>query len=138
MSVPPGGLPPLPLPAPVYTPHPHHRSAAYSGVKSQWAIPVPEETGCFYRAYQAPWSSKGAYWGLYLVDDRPVVLGSTPISAEAYMAKFVGPHWHGYPVVHWESPFDRPESSVLDQWQRAGYLRKAAKSKIIRGKRCAL
>lgn len=123
---------------PAYTPNLCHRSASYSGTKSQWIISIPEETDCFYQAYGAAWTSQGSYWGLYLVNGKPAILGATPGSYTAFIAKFVGPAWHGYPVVHWVSPFDRPESIVLDQWQQAGYIRKATKSKIIRGKRCTL
>lgn len=128
-------IPPLP---PAYQSHPHHRDPARSGQKSQWSIPIVDEVACFQAAFARGWGGPQKYWGVYTPNGSPQVLGRTPASPVAFVAKFVGPIWHGYPVAHWAAPYDRPEMEVLNRWEASGIINRPTKSKIRRGKKCAL
>lgn len=127
-----------------YTPHPHHRSAAYARKKSQWAIALTEELNTYTVAVAKNWQcSRGYYWGLHLVNTLPTVLGHSP-APEAdplKIAKFVGDaaqNWHGYPVAHWKRPWDKPDGLVLQAWRADGLINKATMSKIHHSKKCEL
>lgn len=125
-----------------YTPHPQHRNAAFAAHKSQWVISEAEETQSFNVAMAAQWVASGAAWGLHLIAAGPQVLGTTalPNNFSVQIAKFVGDqgNWHGYPVAHWLSPYDRPAYEVLEKWKAGGIINKAKLAKIYRGKRCSL
>lgn len=126
------------IPPPAYQPHPHHRDATRSNQKSQWLITIPDEVACFLTAYASNWGDGHNYWGVYTPNGKPAILGSTPVSPVAFVAKFVGPVWHGYPVAHWVAPYDRPAMAVLNNWEESGIITRPTKSKIRRGKKCAL
>jgi hypothetical protein len=125
-----------------YTPHPHHRDGAYAAQKSQWCITVNEEQACYLTAAAETWTSGGSYWGLHVVNEAPAVLGVAPLPAEAPLkiAKFVEDQndWHGYPVAHWLSPYDKPGANVLREWVNKGLIRRPTMAKVHRGKRCSL
>lgn len=127
----------------IYTPNPQHRNAAFANVKSQWSIPIVDETNSFNTAHKRSWVVGAAAWGLHLVQNLPTVLGTTPKPQQfpVQIAKFVGDsrgNWHGYPAAHWLSPYDRPALTVLERWQRSGLINKAKMAKIYRCKRCSL
>lgn len=126
-----------------YQPHPHHRDPAYASQKSQWCIPTAEEVSVFKQAVDSGWLGRDSYWGLYLVGATPEVLGLTPSPEvrQVKLAKFVGTEnapWHGYPVAHWLSPWDKPAISVLRAWKEAGLINQPTFAKIHRGKPCVL
>jgi hypothetical protein len=126
-----------------YIHHPQHRSAAFASEKSQWLIALNEEESCYTTATSKSWACNGCYWGLHLAGPRPTVLGVAPLPLEAklHIAKFVGDttgNWHGYPVAHWLSPYDKPDRKVLDSWVELGFISVPKMAKIHRGKRCAL
>jgi len=57
------------------------------------------------------------------------------------IAKFVADeqnNWHGYPVAHWLSPWDKPDISILKEWKDSGIINKAKMAKIHRGYKCSL
>lgn len=120
-----------------YVVHPHHRSLDHASKKSQWIISVQDETVCYVNAVQEGWLANDSYWGLHIKDVDPIVLGSAPTQTKLFIAKFVSNNddWHGYPVAHWLSPFDKPAMSILQAWENAGYINRAAKAKIHRGKK---
>lgn len=124
-----------------YQPHPHHRDLAYANLKSQWCIPHAAEVSVFERAMDSGWLARDSYWGLYVVNATTEVLGFTasPEFRRVKLAKFVGAEnalWHGYPVAHWLSPWDKPALSVLRAWKEAGLIDQHAFAKIHRGKPC--
>ena len=121
-----------------YTPKNDHRNG--SPIKSQWSISVAQEEQCYLTAANRNWSSGGNYWGLHFPNNLPDILGTSPVMDLLYIAKFVSHqgNWHGYPVAHWLSPFDKPNPDVLDMWIQAGLINSTKKSKIHRGKKCAL
>lgn len=128
-----------------YTPNPQHRQAGFAQRKSQWLITVAEEGACYSLACQQNWMFNNSYWGLHISNpiQNPQILGVSPppSSCNVQMAKFVGDHqgnWHGYPVAHWLSPFDKPGESVLRDWFNQGYISRSVFSKIHRGRKCAL
>jgi len=71
---------------------------------------------------------------------KPAILGISPCKNDLYIAKFVSDQgsWHGYPVAHWLSPFDKPDLQTLAAWEKQGLITSSKKSKIHRGKRCSL
>jgi hypothetical protein len=128
-----------------YTPHPQHRSAAFATVKSQWSIAVNDEHVCYQNAAANGWTCCGFYWGLHAPAPMqlPVQLGVSPLPNQypLQIAKFVGDavgNWHGYPVAHWLSPFDKPDAPVLLAWHNSGFISRPTMAKIHRGKRCSL
>lgn len=123
-----------------YTHHPHHRDTSRRYEKSQWVISIPEELNCFNLAVASGWAEDSNCWGLHLANQNPMVLGQYGVVNSAYIAKFVTDQniWHGYPVVHWNTPYDRPGQNVLNAWQAAGFITRPVKSKIVRGKKCDL
>lgn len=123
-----------------YIHNPHHRSIGYAGVKSQWKISVAEESQCYQTAVIKRWLGGESYWGLHIQGVVPCVLGVAPSNDSLYIAKFVSNQdvWHGYPVAHWLSPYDRPRIAVLADWVANGYINRAKKARIHRGKKCAL
>lgn len=128
-----------------YTPNRQHRDRSFAAKKSQWSISLPEENTCYVNASGLNWSFKNCFWGLHFSPQtvQPLVLGVAPppASCNLHMAKFVGDahgNWHGYPVAHWMSPYDRPGENVLKDWCDKGFISKSGFSKIRRGKRCAL
>lgn len=127
-----------------YTPNSLHRNTSYAAKKSQWAIPIADEVTCYKHAWMQGWNcNNNHYWGLHLVDAAiPSPLGVSPIpEAETlHIAKFVVDqgNWHGYPVAHWLSPFDKPGESILKSWLKSGYINAAKFSRIHRGKKCVL
>lgn len=123
-----------------YQIHPHHRSAGHASTKSQWLISVADEQNCYTQAVANKWHANDSYWGLHLVLLSPGVLGSAPSNDPLYIAKFVSDqgNWHGYPVAHWLSPYDKPQMLVLKKWEDVGYINRATKARIHRGKKCAL
>ncbi|MFO3707100.1 hypothetical protein ACI6Q5_19500 [Xanthomonas codiaei] len=120
-----------------YQPHPHHRSVAYANQKSQWLISILDENNCYNKAVYSGWLANQSYWGLHIQGITPAILGASPSNAKLFIAKFVGTddNWHGYPVAHWLSPFDKPAITVLQAWNDDGYINRAAKAKIHRGKK---
>lgn len=127
----------------IYTPHPQHRDFNFSSKKSQWRIEIENEIKAYQYAVNKVWINEGAYWGLHIVNQCPAVLGITPLpeKKELKIAKFVGKNgteWHGYPVAHWLSPWDKPHQSILQAWLEEGLIKKPTFSKIHRGKQCDL
>jgi hypothetical protein len=123
-----------------YIANPQHRDANFAGKKSQWIIPVSAEISCYNNSVLSGWLSNSSYWSVYAPTNCPTKLGISPCQQDLYIAKFVEDQakWHGYPVAHWLSPYDKPAENVLNQWVAAGYINSAKKSKIHRGKKCAL
>jgi hypothetical protein len=126
-----------------YTPHPQHRSAEFAAVKSQWSIAVDDEHLCYQTAEVNGWSCSRFYWGLHAPMKTPTQLGVSPLPDRypLQIAKFVGDsvgNWHGYPVAHWLSPFDKPDAPVLQIWYSTGFISRPTMAKIHRGKRCSL
>lgn len=126
-----------------YVPHPQHRNIAFAFQKSQWSIPVEYEVNCYFTATTANWNFNQSYWGLHLVAATPSPLGNSqlPDASPLHIAKFVGEidgDWHGYPVAHWLSPYDKPDQSILKAWLDSGLISKPKMAKIHKGKRCAL
>ena len=125
-----------------YAPHPHHRDQSFAFKKSQWIISEMDECQCYQMADAKQWTASGACWGLYLVNNVPTNLGVSPLplAAVVQIAKFVSDqgNWHGYPAMHWTSPYDKPHQTIVASWHKDGYIRRSAMSKIQRGKRCVL
>jgi hypothetical protein len=126
-----------------YSQHPHHRSVEHSGQKSQWTITVQEEVEAYKSAVIGGWRCDHYFWGLHLVESKPQFLGTSPSPEGVYLhiAKFVEgtpDSWHGYPVAPWLSPYDKPGMEVLKAWEVSGFISKSTRSRIHRGKRCAL
>ena len=129
-----------------YMPNLQHRNQSYAMKKSQWSISIQEENECFNNANDQEWFFKNSLWGVQFIPDNnpPLkILGAAPppVSCELKMAKFVcdsHDNWHGYPVAHWMSPYDRPGESVLKDWCEKGIISKANFARIRRGKKCAL
>lgn len=130
-----------------YTPHPQHRSAAYANAKSQWSIAIDDEHVCYTLSTLQRWTCGDCYWGLHVPTQGPAPipapLGVSPLPNQfpLKIAKFVGDsvgNWHGYPVAHWLSPFDKPDTPVLRAWLASGYISRPTMAKIHRGKRCNL
>lgn len=117
-----------------------HRNALFASQKSQWCIPEADEVSCYEKAFLNGWIFSSSYWGVYTPATTPTKLGISPCQQDLYIAKFVSNQakWHGYPVAHWLSPYDKPAAAVLNQWVAAGYINTAKKAKIHRGKKCAL
>lgn len=96
----------------------------------------------FQKAVTDGWLCDNSYWGLHLVNQSPAVLGVTPLpgAQDVKVAKFVGAdaNWHGYPVAHWASPWDKPGMAVLKSWLNAGLINQPTLAKIHRGKACNL
>ena len=131
----------------MYSAHPHHRNAQFATKKSQWTISVAEETSCYARSVANDWKCRKSYlWGICFVEGPPMSiskLGISPLpsSSSLYIAKFVSDdqlQWHGYPVAHWLSPYDKPPETVLAKWRDAGYINTPKMSRILRGKPCTL
>lgn len=126
-----------------YTPNPQHRNGGYAAVKSQWSISQPEEVACFDLAVQAEWAFRNSFWGLHIgaAGLGPLGVAPPPSSCQLHIAKFVGDaigNWHGYPVAHWLSPYDKPSETILSSWFELGLISKPKMAKIHRGKQCAL
>lgn len=126
-----------------YTPNPQHRSAAFAAVKSQWSIALAQEHVCYDIATRNGWTCGGCFWGLYLPLETPAQLGVSPSPDQhpLKIAKFVGDdvgNWHGYPVAHWLSPYDKPDAPVLKTWFDSGFISRPTMAKIHRGKKCIL
>lgn len=122
-----------------------HRNTGYSNQKSQWSITLVDETKCYSSAVVQNWNHNNCYWGLHIVAGAhsPQVLGKStpPSSCNVQVAKFVGNtqgEWHGYPVAHWLSPYDKPGESVLRDWLAKGIINNSVFSRIHRGKKCVL
>ncbi|MBN3138130.1 hypothetical protein [Pectobacterium punjabense] len=128
-----------------YTPNPQHRNRNFANKKSQWSISIIDENNCYNAASDSHWEFNNCLWGLYLLPQSlaPQVLGLSPSPSlhSLQMAKFVGDelgNWHGYPVAHWMSPYDKPGENILKDWCDRGIIRKVIFSKIRRGKKCVL
>jgi hypothetical protein len=124
----------------VYTPNDQHRNAQFAAQKSQWTIPVADETLCYTHANAQGWCGADKGWGLHLSAAGPAQLGVSPQQFHLFIAKFVQDQnvWHGYPVAHWLSPFDKPSADTLKAWEDRGLINRATKAKIYRGKKCSL
>lgn len=124
----------------VYTPNPQHRNAAYANQKSQWTIPIPDEYTCYNTATASGWCGAQCGWGLHLEQGVPAPVGSSSRANQLYIAKFVQDQnvWHGYPIAHWLSPFDKPSDATLQSWEASGFINRATRARIYRGKRCSL
>jgi hypothetical protein len=124
-----------------YISNPQHRNSQYAQTKSQWVIPAQDEVGCFSTAAAKGWVSETACWGIFIPGGLPTQLGVSPRAEfDLYLAKFVVNQglWHGYPVAHWLSPFDKPPSEILRSWVDNGYINRAKFAKIHKGKKCGL
>ena len=126
-----------------YIHHPHHRHAQYANQKSQWIISEPQELSVYLGSVKKNWRTSGAYWGLALHDNSPQPLGVSPRPSSFILmiAKFVADeqnNWHGYPVAHWLSPWDKPDISILKEWKDSRIINKAKMAKIHRGYKCSL
>lgn len=124
----------------MYTPNPQHRNATYANQKSQWTITIPDEHACYNIATTLGWCGADCGWGLHLAAGGPAPLGVSPQAYQLYIAKFVQDQnvWHGYPVAHWLSPFDKPSGETLAAWEASGFINRATRAKIYRGKKCSL
>lgn len=130
---------------PKYIVNMQHRNAAMSSKKSQWLISTYQEGYIFSETFNKGWADKVALkgWGLHLVENVPSVLGKShaPSFADVKIAKFVANsqgEWHGYPVAHWISPFDKPSEAIARVWLDLLYINKPTFAKLLRGKRCSL
>jgi hypothetical protein len=124
-----------------YIPNPQHRNTQFAQAKSQWIISTADELTCYTTASSQGWGTSESYWGVHTPGGSPVQLGVSPQSLfDLFMAKFVGNQgqWHGYPVAHWLSPFDKPPADILKKWQSAGFINRAKLAKIHKGKKCSL
>jgi hypothetical protein len=124
-----------------YIPHPQHRNRGYAALKSQWSISQHDEIECFKLASNSKWTYKDSFWGLHIGEVGPGPLGLAPSRCLLHIAKFVNDNignWHGYPVAHWLSPYDKPGESILSDWYVLGLISKPKMAKIHRGKQCAL
>ncbi len=126
-----------------YTHHPHHRQSQYAHRKSQWTISQEEEKTVYHNSVINNWLAGAAYWGLHLQNNVPHELGVSrrPDSFNLKIAKFVSDqqeNWHGYPVAHWLSPWDKPADAILKKWKDAGIINKAKMARIHRGIKCDL
>lgn len=128
-----------------YKPNLIHRNNGYAKKKSQWCITVADETTCYSTAVKQNWSYNNSFWGLHILAgaSTPSVLGvsTPPSSCRVHIAKFVGDShgdWHGYPVAHWLSPFDKPGENVLRDWRDKGFISNSVFSRMHRGKKCVL
>lgn len=124
-----------------YIPNPQHRNSQYAQTKSQWTITPVDELVCFNVANSNGWSNTAGCWGIFVLAGIPTQLGVSPRAEhELYLAKFVVDQglWHGYPVAHWLSPFDKPPTDILKSWVDSGYINRAKFSKIHKGKKCSL
>ena len=122
-----------------YIHHPHRRQSKYAHQKSQWTISQQEELAVYQNSINNNWLAGVFYWGLHLQGNAPQQLGvyKQPSSFGLKIAKFVGDqqnNWHGYPVAHWLSPWDKPTDEVLMKWKDAGIINKAKMAKIHKGK----
>jgi len=120
-----------------------HRNVAFAFQKSQWSIPEADERACYDQAAANGWGDASSLWGIHLVQLQLEFLGHStfPEPVALKIAKFVtdaGGIWHGYPVAHWQSPFDKPSETVLRAWMAAGYINRPKLARIHRGKPCKL
>jgi hypothetical protein len=107
----------------------------------RWTISKANEEAIYENSIRNNWLAGTVYWGLHLQDNTPHKLGVSkkPSAFDLKIAKFVGDqedNWHGYPVAHWLSPWDKPAKDILQQWKNAGIINKAKMSKIHRGRKC--
>lgn len=124
-----------------YVPNPQHRNTNYAQTKSQWTISQTDETHCFASASSNGWGTLAGCWGIFVPGGVPEQLGVSPRSEfELFLAKFVvdQDQWHGYPVAHWLSPWDKPPPQVLRAWVEIGYINRAKFAKIHKGRKCSL
>jgi hypothetical protein len=116
----------------------HRRSGALE--KSQWTISVVEERNCFELATTCSWSWRDSYWGVHVPAGTAEFLGlsQAPERQPVFIAKFIvdQAEWHGYPVAHWRSTYDKPGTDILEAWRANGYIRKKTVKRVIGGRRC--
>jgi hypothetical protein len=122
-----------------YLPKADHRRPA-ARQKSQWTISDSEERDCFELAATSDWTWRNSYWGLHVSAGTAQFLGSSqaPEREPVFIAKFIEDqaNWHGYPVAHWRSPYDKPSSGILKDWHAKGYIRKKTVKRVVGGRRC--
>lgn len=121
-----------------YRPKDDHRKRT-AGKKSQWTINEEEERSCFDLAAAQSWTWRDSYWGVHVPDGVAQYLGisQAPERKPVFIARFLpGKYWHGYPVAHWRSPFDKPSTDILEAWWEKGYIRKKTVKRVAGGKRC--
>ena len=115
--------------------HPHHRSPAFVGKKSQWAHDRPDECHFFCEAQiLAAITEDGDLW--LVSDQADVVFGQ----AEERLAFFESganssTPWHGYPVGgnRPKGKARRPSVEMIVGWRNAGRIPKHVADKMIRG-----
>jgi hypothetical protein len=122
-----------------YLPKADHRQPS-ARAKSQWTISVDEERDCFELATTSSWSWRDAYWGVHVPTGTAETLGHSqaPERHAVFIAKFIENQadWHGYPVAHWRSTYDKPSTDILEEWFARGYIRKKTVKRVIGGRRC--
>jgi hypothetical protein len=138
-----------PSPQRAYYPHPcqlmnycpkadHRQPGALH--KSQWTISVADERSCFELAATSSWRARESYWGVYVPGGSAEILGvsQAPERHPVFIAKFITnqSEWHGYPVAHWRSTYDKPSTDILEEWRARGYIRKKTVKRVIGGRRC--
>lgn len=118
-----------------------HRKSSFQA--SVWDITIENEFKCFYLAYIKQWIVENKNgWSLYIVDNKPDVLGTLTDSRKSKIAKFVAKNsinlWHGYPSDYMKNVHDRPPTDILKDWVKHQYISKAVMSKIKAGQPCQM
>lgn len=122
----------------------HHRNKQNRN-KSQWIINQTEEIESFKLMIDTnKWivdNNKG--WSLHRVNNTENrILGISTQNENVQIAKFVdssnNQNWHGYPIDYRISIYDRPPSSILEDWVDQKIIKKKDKARILLGKDCSI
>jgi hypothetical protein len=118
-----------------YLCHPHHRSAAFRGIKSQWAINRARECHVFCQAINmAAKDNDGGLW--FVAKDAKRVLGEDGERLAYFVPQqsHTSP-WHGYPVGgnRRRARERRPAPSIIGNWTSSGRIPAHVADKLRRG-----
>jgi hypothetical protein len=110
--------------------------------KCIWNITFDEEVDCFIQAMNSNWKRGTEGWGVKVINNILQVVGVNNDRQELKLAKFVDGTktniWHGYPADYMNNHQDRPETDILKDWVKKGYLTKPKMNKIRRQVSCNL
>lgn len=116
-----------------YLCHPHHRSSARAGQKSQWVVTFDAECHIFcLEEFANPTGidSAGEVWSIVKDINRP--LGTRgEILARFYPPSAGSREWHGHPVGR-GSPggIKTAPTSVVNEWAASGRIQRALAKKL--------